>query len=124
MAWAIALCVVLLLASWTLSDTGEEGWSTTFGIAGFILGIGIGITACNDSDWSKKQDAERAAQAARDREPRVVREADGCKVYTFKSGDHWHFFTRCPGEQTSTDTARTVRQGKTSRTEYSTIETR
>lgn len=50
---------------------------------------------------------ERAKVEERRRQetPHVVREADGCKVYAFKSGDRWHYFTRCPNAVTVTDTA-------------------
>ena len=50
---------------------------------------------------------EKKSQAAelREQTPHVVREADGCKVYAFKSGDRYHFFTRCPNSQTTTESS-------------------
>lgn len=79
------------------------------GLAGLTL---FGIYSCTNSDWMREQDRQRAAKESADRQPRVIREADGCKVYAFKEGAHWHFFTRCP---TSTTTERTYTQacGKT-----------
>lgn len=48
---------------------------------------------------------QRMAKEEADKQPRVVREADGCKVYAFKAGDRWHYFARCPNAHTVTDTA-------------------
>lgn len=64
-------------------------------------------------------------QGAADLQPRVIREVDGCKVYAFKSSaeGRWHYFTRCPGERTTTDTTNTVRSGKTTRQETTQIVT-
>lgn len=63
-----------------------------------------------------------------DQTPHIVREADGCKVYAFKSGDRWHFFTRCPNATTVTDTAyeHCTGTGKSRRCEelHDSIETR
>jgi hypothetical protein len=50
---------------------------------------------CTMSDSAKRDQAEREAQARADAMPHVIREADGCKVYAFKAGDNWHYFTRC-----------------------------
>lgn len=50
-------------------------------------------------------EADRRAAAERERKertPHVVREADGCKVYAWKGGDRYHYFTRCPDSRTST----------------------
>jgi hypothetical protein len=76
--------------------------------------IAVGITSCHQSDWyqdSMKEDAIRdARQAQYEATPRVVREVDGCKVYTFKGNGNWHFFTKC-GEKTTTDTTQTYECG-------------
>lgn len=85
-----------------------------------MLGVVVAIPTCAykgcfSDEAIAQREAERAqakAQAEADKQPRVVREADGCKVYAFKSGDHWHFFTRCP-ETTTTDRTYTERSGKT-----------
>lgn len=61
-----------------------------------------------DPDHLAKVKAQEEAEAAQRREqetPHVVREADGCKVYTFLVGDRYHFFTRCPDGGTVTDTS-------------------
>ena len=79
-----------------------------------IFLIAVGIASCNQSDWYQeglKEDAMLLAkQAQYDATPRVVREVDGCKVYTFKGNGNWHFFTKC-GEKTTTDTTHTYECG-------------
>jgi len=87
----------------------------------FIVLCMFGIKSCAESDWHQENLKKEAAQNEADKQPRVIREVDGCKVYAFKS-DYWHYFTRCPSE-TTTDTAHVVRSGKTSRTEYDSIVT-
>jgi hypothetical protein len=62
----------------------------------------IGIVSCNDSEWYKKDQAEKAEAAKRRATPHVIREADGCKVYAFET-DREHYFTRC-GSTVSTET--------------------
>lgn len=68
----------------------------------------FGVYSCATSEWFKeslrKEAQESAAEARRLRTPRLVSEADGCKVYTFNPGDRWHYFTRCAA-QTTTDTS-------------------
>lgn len=63
-----------------------------------LLLIGA-VTSCNQSEryqaYSKEVDIERAKEAQYNATPHVIREADGCKVYTFKAGEKWHYFTRC-----------------------------
>lgn len=55
---------------------------------------------------NRAEEDRRRAEVRRQQEtPHVVREADGCKVYAFKSGERWHYFTRCPNAHTVTDTA-------------------
>lgn len=59
-----------------------------------------------DAEAIAARQAEEAAKAARRRAeeaPHVIREADGCKVYAFLSGDRYHYFTRCPDSKTTTD---------------------
>jgi hypothetical protein len=49
--------------------------------------------------------AEEAARAEAERRaaiPHVIRQADGCKVYTWKGGGQWHYFTRCSPADTVT----------------------
>jgi hypothetical protein len=63
------------------------------------------------SDGAKERAAERAAQERSDATPHVIREADGCKVYAFKSGD-WHYFTRCTDGSVTTERNWSERNGK------------
>ncbi|MFP3686296.1 hypothetical protein SB847_21565, partial [Bacillus sp. SIMBA_026] len=58
------------------------------GAAAFVYFVGF-------SDSAKQAQEEQRAQDAADAKPHVIREADGCKVYAFKAGDNWHYFTRC-----------------------------
>lgn len=60
----------------------------------------------------KKADQEQAQRAHADTIPRLYREVDGCKIYAFKGGDFWHYFTRCPASQVTTDTTYQVHVGK------------
>lgn len=60
------------------------------------------------ADALDKEAAERRAKAAaerREQTPHVVREADGCKVYAFKSEGRHHYFTRCPDSRTTTESS-------------------
>lgn len=76
-----------------------------------VFAIVWAMVSCNQSDWyqekQRSEDAQRAAQWKSDSTPHVVREADGCKVYAFKSapGERFTYFTRCSNSQTSTETS-------------------
>ena len=80
-----------------------------------LLGVAVFIPTCTYkscfSDEAiaerKAKEAKEAAQYRADQEPRVIREAGGCKVYAFKEGNHWHYFTKCP---TTTTTDRTYEE--------------
>jgi hypothetical protein len=78
----------------------------TLGIFGLIV---FGIKSCNDSEWYQEGQRKQAAQDAADKQPRVIREVDGCKVYAFKS-DQWHYFTRCPATTTTDRTYKDCHQ--------------
>ena len=68
-----------------------------------IVAVGIfGISSCQQSDWYKEDRAKKAEAERREATPHVIREADGCKVYAFKSGERYHYFTRCPDSRTTT----------------------
>lgn|SRR5574343_17231 len=73
----------------------------------WILGVIAAFVVFLNLPWVAKSreeaEQERAKQAAADRQPRVISEADGCKVYAFKV-DQWHYFTRCPNSQVTTQT--------------------
>ncbi|MBD1412871.1 MULTISPECIES: hypothetical protein [Burkholderia] len=55
----------------------------------------FGVYSCANSDWYRESERAEAARRHAEETPHVIREADGCKVYAFKSGENWHFFTRC-----------------------------
>jgi len=84
-----------------------------------LLAFVVFIPACTyKSCFSDEALAERAAnrekeqaQYRADQQPRVIREADGCKVYAFKEGERWHYFTRCP-TTTTTERNYSERSGK------------
>lgn len=93
----VGILLVLLLAWAAEEDVLAETVVT-------LLIVG-GVVSCNRSEWyqegERQRDAERAAQAKADATPHVIREADGCKVYTFKAAEKWHYFTRCPNNTTT-----------------------
>jgi len=69
-----------------------------------VLGLFCwGVWAIVFSESAQQHQREQIAQEAADRKPHVVREADGCKVYAFLSEGRWHYFTRCPASQTTTE---------------------
>jgi hypothetical protein len=86
----------------------------------------FGMVKCSQWDDSRPSTiaarAAEAAQAKAEATPHVIREADGCKVYAFKAGDRYHYFTRCPGSSTTTESSWTERHGKSSVTKTETIE--
>jgi prepilin-type N-terminal cleavage/methylation domain-containing protein len=69
-----------------------------------IVGIVAAIFRIEFSTGGKERRAEQQKEEEAERQPHVVREADGCKVYAFKHGESLHFFTRCPNSSTTTDT--------------------
>lgn len=88
-------------------------------MAGALVALVLFIVSIERSDWAKAERAAEAAQRAADAKPRLVSSgADGCKVYAFRPGDRWLYFTRCPQSQTSTSNEWTVTTGagKTART--------
>ena len=107
MGWLL-LGVVLLSFFWGWVKDDEEVGFTVFVIL-LICWFAFLIYRYNtDVEWIAERAAEeRSKQAERVRQetPHVIREADGSKVYAFKSVGRWHYFTRCPGEVVTTDTA-------------------
>lgn len=77
-------------------------WLITFAIAGLLI---FGVHSCEQSEWNQQQKRQHAERERREQTPHVIREADGCKVYAFKSGDRYHYFTRCPDSRTSTESS-------------------
>lgn len=76
----------------------------------FIIGVLV-MGYYSNTDSYKKQQTEESAQEQANAQPRVIREFDGCKVYTFKEGGQWHYVTRCPNE-TRTERNYTEPHGK------------
>lgn len=82
------------------------------------------IVMIERSDWAKAERAAEAAQRRADAKPRLVSDgADGCKVYAFKPGDRWLYFTSCPQRLTSTtnEWAVTTGAGKNAQTRTETM---
>lgn len=80
-----------------------ETWEKVIGafVLAFVVWFLYMLTL---SDWAARNAEMRALQEKANATPHVVREADGCKVYAFKSGDRYHYFTRCDTGQVSTET--------------------
>lgn len=89
-----------------------KGFLITLAVAGLLI---FGIHSFEQSEWNQQQKLERAERERREQTPHVIREADGCKVYAFKSGDRYHYFTRCPDSRTTTENSWEVcsQSGKT-----------
>lgn len=105
--WLAVLFIVISIAISIMTDDGCRGGEVFMFL--MIVWFGALIYRYNtDEEWAKERAAEEAAKVAQRRAnetPHVVREADGCNVYAFKSGERWHYFTRCPNAHTVTDTA-------------------
>lgn len=106
----LSIFVIITLASIIVgmrNDAGT-GWVTLLTLLLFWL-IGNTIYSCNFDDEAiaerKAKEEQKAAQRRANETPHVIREADGCKVYTFLSGDRYHYFTRCPDGKTVTDSS-------------------
>lgn len=118
MTYVLIIIVCLLLM--VIGSFLQNGWLAT--IAFLIILVTL-VTSCEQSEWHQASEKERHNQAALEAQPHVIREVDGCKVYTFKSGDRYHYFTKC-GNITTTESSYSVSCGKNcSRTEVETIVT-
>ena len=84
------------------------------GLIAIVFGglVFFGVKACQESEWYQASERAKAALELRESTPHVVREADGCKVYAFKSVGRYHYFTRCPDSTTTTESSYTVACGK------------
>jgi hypothetical protein len=71
----------------------------------------FGIVKCTETEWWQESERKKQAQEKADATPHVIREADGCKVYAFKSGGSYHYFTRC-GSTVTTERTYTENCGK------------
>lgn len=65
---------------------------------------------------------QRAKEEQEARTPKLMSEADGCKVYAFWDRGYKHYFTKC-ADGVTTDATRTVTSGKSSKTVIETIKT-
>ena len=125
----LILIIISLIIGFNTYDGEGNGWAVFF-IGCLVLIIGKQVYNRYDPEWIAENAAEERAryeERVRQETPHVVREADGCKVYAFKSGDRWHFFTRCPNSTTNTDTAYEVCTGsgktRSCKEEHSSIQT-
>lgn len=97
---------LFLIFVWGSLD--ERNYRTALGCAAVALIFGYfsyqGTTPEHMAEIAAEQKATADAEL-REQTPHVIREADGCKVYAFKSGDRYHFFTRCPDSKTTTESS-------------------
>lgn len=121
---SIAMCILVGLAVWLILAwfMRDELYPTGFFIGLFISCFVSWLFLGEQTEASKQREIEHQAQIQRDQTPHVIREVDDCKVYRFKSGDRFHYFTRC-ADTTTTESSYTVRSGKTTRTETESITT-
>jgi hypothetical protein len=126
MSW-FWLPIAVFAVAWLFSCLSDSEWTGVFGTFFILVSLVFGIKSCSETEWYIESKKREAAREAADQQPRVVREIDGCKVYAFKSGERWHYFTRCPDSRVSTDTNHTVtvKSGKSTstKTETTTIVT-
>lgn len=110
----ILICVLLLF----ISDALQYEW---IGYIATCLAIGTLATSCAQSDWFERKEKKRKELEVKEAQPHIIREADGCKVYTFKANGRWHYFTKC-GKDVTTESSYSVSCGKNcSKTEVETI---
>lgn len=105
---AIVTVVLVVLAVGVSRDPCD---SHPFIVAFFLLvavWAGYGSYRCGQPEtvaaWAE-EDRLKEEQDKRNRLPHVVREADGCKVYAFLSGDRYHYFTRCSNDRVTTESS-------------------
>lgn len=111
--YILGAIAIAWVGGWVLNNI-YEAWELIVGmllIVAAVLTAGYGLS---HSDWVKQSWIDAETRDAADAQPRVVREIDGCKVYAFKAGGYWHYFTKCP---TTVTTESTYRSGKTTKTE-------
>lgn len=119
MYYLLAVIAVLLIILFYVLE--REGLT----MLSVICLCGTIIVGCENSDWKKGVDKEQAEQDRKAATPHIIREADGCKVYAFKT-DREHYFTRCAATATAaatvtTETNYTVACGKNCRREESDV---
>lgn len=93
------------------------------GFLGAILIIGMLIIGIVQSSDDRAAIAKKRADELEQRKiPHVIREADGCKVYSFYANNSDHYFTRCENSTTSTERNYTVQRGKSTHSEKEIID--
>ena len=110
-AGVVILWVISALCVWVAfkAFNDDEGFGALM-LLGIAFGFGSwGYHEANPQTAIDRATEERqmAEQRAANETPHVVREADGCKVYAFLSVDKWHYFTKCPNSQVTTDSTYT-----------------
>lgn len=105
----VVLWIVAAMSVWGVLKALSEG--EVFG-AFVMLCMAVGAGWWGYYEAKPETEQMRIAEKQREKEdqirretPHIIREADGCKVYAFESGGRWHYFTRCPGDRTVTDTS-------------------
>jgi hypothetical protein len=103
--------LVMVVAAVVTAVAVYQDWDKTALLALIVLVVSA-VASCQNSEWHQRSEAERAEQERRNAIPHVIREADGCKVYAWKGGDSYHYFTRCgPKETVTTERHYTVKCG-------------
>lgn len=105
---------------YSMSENSSQGLLITIALALFCL---VSVDACTKTTEYKTARALELKQEIADQTPKMISEKDGCQVYTFKSTGYWHYFTKCPNSDVTTDTTHTVRNGKYSHDEHDLITT-
>lgn len=132
---AVAAAVIALFFAFIWDITADMGYYDTrtnfpmkWAICLFIVSvIFIGIAGYRSTPEYqaelKKEEAAELKKMQEDVIPRLISEKDGCKVYAFKAGERWHYFTRC-ATSTTTESTYSERVGKTTRerSEFNTTE--
>ena len=109
--WAL-LGLALLCAALTYMKFSDYGDLDGFGWFALVIVVIWSMWHWRDTpEESAAKKAREAAELKARQTPRVVREADGCKVYAFERGGRDHYFTRCPAT-TDTETNWTESCGK------------
>jgi hypothetical protein len=72
----------------------------------------FGVYSCSTSEWYKEDQRKQEVEEKAQQTPHIIRRSDdGCAVYAFKTGDTYHYFTRCAAT-TVTERNYTEQQGK------------
>lgn len=121
---SITVCILIgvmvwFILAWFMRD---ELYPTGFFVGLFISCSLSWLFLGEQLESTKQREIENRAQKIKESTPHIIREADGCKVYRFKSDERWHYYTRC-ADKTTTESSYTVRSGKTTRTETESITT-